>query len=507
MKKMKKWAAVALALVMTMALGMTTLAAEAAAAKKGSLTVNVNAENTLQGQRLDLYKLFDLTVSGEGDSAKFGYTVSPEYKDALKKVLGLGENAADDEYYQKVSEKKDAEVIKKFAEDLSKEILAEGKAATTTSGKIEGEVQSYTFNDLDYGYYLVHQTGTTKLQSSLVSVYGTSSEIDLKGTTPSIEKRANQETVSINQVVEYTVTGMIPDSTGHAEYVYKIHDTLSKGLDFSDKTGTVNQGTNYNVSVKIGDGAAETVEATLSGDGNRQMSIDLSSWVRNHKNDAGKEFTVTYYAKVNEDAVVTEKNIASLEYGNKPGETTTTKPSEAKTPTYALNINKTDMKTTMLEGAVFRLYQNEQDALAVNDKAMKVKGQDGKYTVDADQTGGANMDMISVKTQLDGQNYNLQLNGLAAGTYYLVETKAPEGYNKIADPVMIKINKSETDDVNDWTLEGTEGVIKDKILDVKNSTGSLLPETGGMGTILFTGIAVVLIVGVMISFVVSRRKR
>ena len=329
----------------------------------------------------------------------------------------------------------------------------------------------------------------------------------MKGTTPSIEKRANQETVSINQVVEYTVTGMIPDSTGHAEYVYKIHDTLSKGLDFSDKTGTVNQGTNYNVSVKIGDGAAETVEATLSGDGNRQMSIDLSSWVRNHKNDAGKEFTVTYYAKVNEDAVVTEKNIASLEYGNKPGETTTTKPSEAKTPTYALNINKTDMKTTMLEGAVFRLYQNEQDALAVNDKAMKVKGQDGKYTVDADQTGGANMDMISVKTQLDGQNYNLQLNGLAAGTYYLVETKAPEGYNKIADPVMIKINKSETDDVNDWTLEGTEGVIKDKILDVKNSTGSLLPETGGMGTILFTGIAVVLIVGVMISFVVSRRKR
>ncbi len=88
-----------------------------------------------------------------------------------------------------------------------------------------------------------------------------------------------------------------------------------------------------------------------------------------------------------------------------------------------------------------------------------------------------------------------------------METKAPEGYNKIADPVMIKINKSETDDVNDWTLEGTEGVIKDKILDVKNSTGSLLPETGGMGTILFTGIAVVLIVGVMISFVVSRRKR
>ena len=71
------------------------------------------------------------------------------------------------------------------------------------------------------------------------------------------------------------------------------------------------------------------------------MVLDLSEWVRtNQANNKGKEFTVTYYAKVNKAAVVTEKNSATLEYGNKPGETTKTTPSEAKTPTYPLDILK-----------------------------------------------------------------------------------------------------------------------------------------------------------------------
>ena len=70
------------------------------------------------------------------------------------------------------------------------------------------------------------------------------------------------------------------------------------------------------------------------------MSLDLSEWVRANKANKGKTFTVTYYAKVNKDAVVTNNNQASLEYGNNPDETTKTTPSEAKTPTYPLDILK-----------------------------------------------------------------------------------------------------------------------------------------------------------------------
>ena len=71
------------------------------------------------------------------------------------------------------------------------------------------------------------------------------------------------------------------------------------------------------------------------------MSLDLSTWVRANQGNKGKAFTVTYYAKVNKDAEVTNNNKASLEYGNNPSDTTITTPSEAKTNTYPLDINKT----------------------------------------------------------------------------------------------------------------------------------------------------------------------
>ena len=64
-----------------------------------------------------------------------------------------------------------------------------------------------------------------------------------------------------------------------------------------------------------------------------------------------------------------------------------------------------------------------------NDNAIKVTGQDGKYVVNPTSK---NMDMVTVTTDLDGKGYNLHLNGLAGGTYYLVEMEAPEGYNKLA---------------------------------------------------------------------------
>ena len=166
--------------------------------------------------------------------------------------------------------------------------------------------------------------------------------ITLKGEAPSIEKTADKETVEIGQVVTYTITGTIPDTTGYDSYVYKIKDTLTNGLDFvKDADGTkVDDINNYLVSVKIGEGQATTQKATLGGDNNRTMTLNLSDWIKANQASKGQEFTVTYYAKVNANAVVTEKNSASLEYGNDQDNTTTTKPSEAKTPTYPLQIHK-----------------------------------------------------------------------------------------------------------------------------------------------------------------------
>lgn len=233
------------------------------------------------------------------------------------------------------------------------------------------------------------------------------------------------------------------------------------------------------------------------------MSLDLSTWVKANQANKGKEFTVTYYAKVNKDAVVTEKNKAQLEYGNKPGETTTTTPSEAKTPTYPLDILKTRKDTSKkLAGAKFSLYTSETDAKNRRNP-IKVTGNNGNYVVDSTS---ATTEFESVEN-IDVKGYNLRVNGLAEGTYYLVETKAPDGFNKLTAPIVIKITKSADTDVNNWTISKDGTVETDKIIDVENSTGSILPSTGGMGTIAFAVVAAILVFGVAVSFIRDKKEK
>ena len=111
-------------------------------------------------------------------------------------------------------------------------------------------------------------------------------------------------------------------------------------------------------------------------------------------------------------------------------------------------------------------------------------------------------------SDIDGKGYNLHVNGLAAGTYYLEETQAPDGYNKLTEPVKVVITKSTTANEDEWTI--TKGASiqpeADKIIDIENSTGSLLPSTGGKGAIAFAVIAAILVFGVVVSFMRDKRK-
>lgn len=498
MKKVKRMLAVLLTAIMTLAMGTTALAAEQ---QKGNLTVKVNTNNTLEGQTIKVYKLFDLTVSGD----KYAYTVNETYKTAIAAALGLESTATSENLYKKLAEyTSDSAEVQKFADDFTAAALENKTPATATAEKL-GKIESHTFEGLDYGYYLVYQTGTKKIQSSLVSVNGPAVEVDLKGEAPSIDKTADAETVEIGQVVTYTIKGTIPDTTGYNEYVYKIHDKLTAGLDFVNAQGLAPEGTDYEVSVKLGEGDAETKTAVLSGDDKRTMTLDLSSWIRDNQGNKGSAFTVTYYAKVNKDAVVQTNNSASLEYGNNQNEITTTTPDVVTTPTYPLDIKKTDTQNTLLAGAKFRLYKNESDAKAANDNAIKVTGSEGSYTVAADQNTEKNMDMVTTGTEV-ADGYNLRLNGLKAGTYWLVEKEAPAGYNKLTAPIKVRITQ-DGDDELEWSVSKNDTVEGDKIIDIENSTGTILPGTGGMGTILFTVVGIALVLIIAASFVISRRKR
>lgn len=511
MKSIKRIIALLLTAVMTMTMSVTAFAA---GPTNCSLTVNVKNGQDLKGQTINLYKLFDVTVSS--DKKNYSYTVSNAagYKDALVEVLGspITTNSKDEEIAKAVKDlgKNNSIGVQNFANKFTAKALKSNLASTATSNKIADSKKSHTFTGLAAGYYLVYVTGGKEIQSSLVTVEeGKTNTVNLKTEAPSITKKAEQDTVSIGQVVKYTVTGSVPDTTGYDKYVYTIHDELSNGLDFvNDANGTAVTDSTVNVTVAFkaaGVSATGTTPttATLDTTNNKKMSLDLSAWVRANQINKGKEFTVTYYAKVNKDAVVTEKNSATLEYGNNPSDTTTTTPSEAKTPTYPLNINKIKAGTTddRLAGAKFSLYNSESDATS-GTNAIKVTGSNGNYVVDPTSE---NTVFESVKS-IDGQNYNLRVNGLAAGTYYLVETDAPAGYNKLTDPIKVEIKKSTNEDVNAWTLFNNDENVADKIIDVENSTGSILPSTGGMGTISFTVVAALLVLGVAISFIRDRKR-
>ena len=504
MKRMKRIMALMLAAIMMMAMSVPVFAAETT----HSLTVNAKGGQDLKGQTINLYKLFDVTESKSGETTNYAYTVNDTYKAALAAVLKIDATSKDEEFVKAVADKTDT--IQQFANDFTAKALTDNLGVTKTSEKITDSKTSYTFNNLAAGYYLVYVTGGKEIQSSLVTVDVGTTTVDLKTEAPSIEKTANKTTVNIGDVVTYTVKGSIPDTTGYAEYVYKIHDELSTGLDFvNDATGAALGEGATTVKVKVAfkdagvtDAGTAPTTATLATDNSKKMSLDLSDWVKANQKNKGKEFTVTYYAKVNKDAVVTEKNKAQLEYGNNPSDTTTTTPSEVKTPTYPLDILKIKKDSNVkLAGAKFSLYTSETDATN-GTNPIKVRGNNGNYVVDSTST---TTEFESVEN-IEGKSYNLRVNGLAEGTYYLVETKAPDGFNKLTAPVVIKITKSTDADVNKWTIskDGTDET--DKIIDIVNSTGSLLPSTGGRGAIAFAVIAAVLVFGVAVSFIRDKRK-
>lgn len=203
MKKMKKIMALMLAAIMMMAMSVTAFAAEGAT---GTLTLTVNVKSTtpaqdLNGQTINLYKLFDVTESGTTGSKNYAYTVNTEtgYKDALVSVLTeagktVTAGSKDEEFATAVFDIgiNDSTEVQNFANKFTAYALKNSLVATATSGKITEENKtSYKFNNLLAGYYLVYVTGGKEIQSSLVTVDAGTTTVDLKTEAPSIEKTAN----------------------------------------------------------------------------------------------------------------------------------------------------------------------------------------------------------------------------------------------------------------------------------------------------------------------------
>lgn len=543
MKSFKRIAALCLAV------GMILTAASTALAAGGQLVVHGNKE--FVGKTVTAIRMFSATyVDAEGgtpgqidDSDTISYTLEGAWADlfalngddpAKIDVSGAaGDTLAEKAYDYVLNLGRDTPALIEFAKQAATYAKTKNLAAQTTgtpplaysataTADADGEGATATFGEMAVGYYLVlPEGGSTSVvrqtDAMLVNVPSAKSvDLNMKSEYPTVTKEASDTeggtygentTARIGDTVYFQLTSKVPDTSAYTDYTFKFNDALSEGLTFDADSVVVKvDGTDLN---KDADYTVSSEPAT-PGPGTI-VTIDLSSGIKNQT--AGADIVVTYAATLNENAVIgaiANGNSAEVEYSNDPGteETGTSIPDTTKTYTYDIQVHKyaTGNETGHLAGATFILSASETLAGTptapdyTDNNAIKL------VNVDSNTYRVAKADEVGVTYFTTNGTGNIAINGLEADTYYLHEVAAPDGYNKLADPVKVEIQVTGQDgadsapsyDVPVYVISigeeaGTSST--NNVVGIENKSGTMLPETGGIGTIGLTvaGVAVVLL--------------
>ena len=538
MKKLvSRFMAVLMAMTMILSMSMTAFAAEA---PKGTLTVN----NTVAGKTLDLYQIFTATKSGEN----VAYTLNSAYEGFFKnntRIPGsesLTGGALSEKAYEYVKTQvgTDGKSGTGFAKEILGWILENATTVATTHTTATTTAASTVISGLEYGYYVVYPLGATDTSAapgeqdytsvaSLVSVTGDTS-INMKSNYPTVVKKVNDnknaDDVNIGDTVTYTLTSKVPDMTGYTSYVFNFKDTLSAGLTFKEIT-SVTVGETTITKVDAGQEANDTY--TLTQDG-QNITITMNNFLASNANKAGQEIKVTYTATLNKDAVTgfdPNTNKATVEYSNKPGTTDKgeSEPSIVDVHTFNFTIFKYYLKDetkTGLENAEFELYKANAagDAADTDAKINIVDEGAGVYRqATPEEVAATNPKFESAKIVSDDDGKVL-VKGLKAGIYYLRETKAPDGYNKLISDIKVEIKPVYDETTGkltsysvDYTYNGTTTTgtaITNKTdspeVAVENKTGAQLPSTGSKGALMVT-LAGIVLFGVLTASKVFGKKK
>lgn len=526
MKKLvSRFMAVLMAMTMILSMSMTVFADEPAAAPTGTLTVN----NTVAGKTLDLYQIFTATKSGDNVAYTLNRAYEGFFKTKVENGSSLSGEALSEAAYNYVKDQVgtngEVETAKTFAKDMLGWVLDSANNITATK-TVETTATSTQIFDLAYGYYLVYPKGATdtstapgnetvKSVASLVSVTDTTVSINMKSNYPTVVKKVNNKNaddVNIGDEVTYTLTSKVPDMTGYTSYVFNFKDTLSAGLTFKGIT-SVTVGETTITKVDAGQEANNTYTLTQTQDG-QNITITMNNFLASNKNNTGKEIKVTYTATLNKDAVTgfePNTNKATVEYSNDPSNNTKgeSEPSIVDVHTFNFTIFKYYLKDeakTGLANAEFELYKANKagDAADTNAKIKIVDEGNGVYRqATAEEAKVIGFTSAKIVSDNDGK---VLVKGLDAGTYYLRETKAPDGYNKLLSDIKVEIKPVYDNSTgkltsysvdytyNGITTSGTAITSKDNSPEVavENKTGAQLPSTGSKGAFMVTLAGIVL---------------
>ena len=543
MKFMKKVTALFLALAMI--LGMSVSVSAIGSTDTGTIRVT-GAE---AGVSVTAYRLMD--VNYDFDNADQPVDPVYEWVDALagwvrenySAYIGTGT----DNSVQEAFSTAEADDIAAFYDALAAQIRSNSITLDSVTEKADGGAVDITVRTM--GNYLVLVENGMNVYSpsavNLVPVWNdetdawemsTPAKVELKSKEVSVTKTAETAddsdiTASIGDRVNYTVTADVPGypaATLDKNKTFNIYDTLQAGLtldaDSIRVTGYVGgtDGTATDLTAENAGNSYYTLTTTGAADlDGAGVSFSLVFNYDNLKDADDVKFDtiqVAYSAVVDKDALVFNSNAdrgnlgntAKLSYSNNPYATTASYKDvtdDAKVYTYGIKITKVDSDddSQLLPGAEFTVSLSEDGSNPIS----FVKTGDGAYrkAESGTETGDTT---VTVGAEGSGVQGMLTLSGLDADTYYLTETKAPDGYNKLGSPIEITITDTDPADgiVNDGAdgANGADGYVEQT---VKNSDGFQLPTTGGIGTILFTAGGILLMgLGVIVLvFVILRRRR
>lgn len=532
MKLIKKIAAIMFAFMMVFTLSSNVNAEETA--ETGKITVN----DAINGQNYTLYRILDLvsyeanTPSTEADTGIYSYKPNGNWVNFLKDTTNKGGSDYIEIDGNDYARWKGEDTDTRRAEFAKRALAWAKKHANDTDAntKIDA-VQSLPasnnkveFSNLDLGYYLVDSS-----VGALCSLTTTNPTISVneKNEKPVLEKRVNTftgmynycsssdlvkyTTANFGDVVHFTLT--IKNFKGAENLV--LNDTLKEGLELyknkfdndsftvsmnlvnkdkvdtgvdpSDTTNIIRltQNNDYTLTTSKVDNK-DSFEITFTEEGYKKLEANQNCVLR-----------ISYSVVVNKNANINNINTATLTYGDN---------NSTQDEAYVGSLNIPVLKYTNYGGteknlpdAQFGLYKEDSCTTV-----LKFSKDDTTNVYNYDEHGDVTTTLTS------DANGKIQINGLAKGTYYLKEIKAPKGYNLLKNPIKVTIAPVVDTTTNKITSEKitvekdgkTEDVTEVKVL---NNTGKLLPSTGGAGTTLIYLIGAALVLGS--GFVLANKKR
>ena len=482
MKLIKKIAAIMFAFMMVVSMSCNVKAEDTEGVygqKDGSITIT----GALQGQTYTIYEMLKLeSFSG----TNYSYKIADGWENFFREgAEGAAYMKKDENGYMSFIAGKDGAPDRR---EFAQKALVYAKKTTGINTKSESTKENettVTFNGLNLGYYLVGST-----TGALCGLDTTNKHVDIeeKNGVPSVDKKIVQNDTdvesnfaNIGETINFKTT--ITAQKGAQSYV--LHDTMEKGFTFnkdvkvkvSGQTNYLNSTTDYEV--------VENAEDKCTFD------IKFKEEFLKTINDTTK-IEVTYSAILNGDAEIHDNNdnTTHLTYGENNNTTTRT----THTVTYHISVLKyTGDTNNTLANAKFSLYDAETNGniyklvqkTDTTNYRLAMTGEDGITEITTNNTG------------------KFSIQGLKPGTYWLEETAAPKGYNKLAKRIKVVINDDGTLIVDKKDRDENNSLINQ--VNVENKTGTVLPSTGGAGTTMIYLIGAVLVLGSGVVLATKRR--